>query len=78
MKDKCMQLREIANEICGQNDEVTAVLMISGGGHQFAYVHGKEIEIAVNLAYMMHQVGGFDNAVKMAVDAYDNVPLKES
>ena len=56
--------------------KATAVLMVSSGGKQFAYVHGKAIDLAADLAYMIHQTPGFDEVVRMAVDAYDNVPLK--
>lgn len=76
MKDKCMQLRAIAEEICNQDEKAVAVLMVSSGGKQFAYVQGGGIDLAASLAYMMHQTPGFDEVVKMAVDAYDNVPLK--
>ena len=76
MKDRCMQLSAIAEEICNQDKKAAAVLMVSSGGKQFAYVHGKAIDLAADLACMMHQTPGFDEVVKMAVDAYDNVPLK--
>ena len=40
MKDKCMQLRAIADEICNQDEKAVAFFMVSSGGKQFAYVQG--------------------------------------
>lgn len=76
MKDKCMRMQVIAKEICSQNQDASVILMVSSHGKQFTHVVGGGIDLACSIAHMMHQAPGFDKIVKMAVDAYDNVPLK--
>ena len=76
MKEKCMQLKAIVDEICDQNKGVNALLMIESQGKHFVYVRGKAIELAANLACMMNETPGLDKVFRMSIEAYDNVPMK--
>lgn len=76
MKEKCMQLKAIAEEICNQNNETNVLLMVESQGKHFVHVRGGDLDLAADLACMMHEIPGLDRVFRMAIEAYDNVPLK--
>lgn len=76
MKEKCMQLKAIVEQIFDQNKEANALLMVESQGKHFAYVRGNELDLAADLACMMHETPGLDKVFRMAIEAHDNVPAK--
>lgn len=76
MKEKCMQLKAIANQICDQNKETSALLMVESQGKSFVYVRGGGLNLAADLACMMNETPGLDKVFRMAIEAYDHVLMK--
>lgn len=72
-KKKINQIKAIAKELEQADPSMAIIIMVDNKKEQAGYVSGKAINLAAGLAYIMREADGFSDAVKAAVDAYENV-----
>ncbi len=75
MEEKIKQLSILLMKIKIENPDMRLMVIISDNEGQFKTVIGKQIDLAADLAYAIHDIPTLKRTLMMALDAYENVPV---
>lgn len=74
--EKFDQILAITNEINREDSSAAIIVSVYSQGKLAGTVCGKGEDLAVAIAYTINETDGLLDIVKVAVDAFENVPLK--